>query len=141
MRIRLNSNALVQFPRIAADCVDTESAKVATCWWGDAAFAHRMRLLPQSIAAALYRDPTTLAAANCRKSSRIARMEKPTFRPKKVLILSKITRYEFEKRLHSNVDDKQLEALLRRRGSDYHQLLAKHRVHHDYLTTIQSELE
>ncbi|RCN46935.1 hypothetical protein ANCCAN_06975, partial [Ancylostoma caninum] len=132
----------VQFPRIAADCVDTESAKVATCWWGDAAFAHRMRLLPQSIAAALYRDPTTFATANCRRSSGVAhRMEKPTFRPKKVLILSKITRYEFEKRLHSNVDDKQLETLLRRRGSDYHQLLAKHQIHHDYLTTIKSELE
>ncbi|VDK60636.1 unnamed protein product [Cylicostephanus goldi] len=65
----------------------------------------------------------------------------PTFRPKKVLILSKTTRFEFEKRLHNIGDDKELENLLRRRGSDYHLLFSKHQSHYDYLKTIQSELE
>ncbi|KAK6011705.1 hypothetical protein OSTOST_23200 [Ostertagia ostertagi] len=67
-------------------------------WWGDALFAHRMRLLPQSLAAALYRHPVPYAAMSRRTSSGLA-MEEPSFRPKKVLILSKITRYEFEKRV------------------------------------------
>uniref|UniRef100_A0A158PB22 NAD kinase 2, mitochondrial n=1 Tax=Angiostrongylus cantonensis TaxID=6313 RepID=A0A158PB22_ANGCA len=55
--------------------------------------------------------------------------------------LSKITRYEFEKRLHQDLDEEQLEIVLRRRGSDYHQLIRKHEVHHSYLQTIQSELD
>ncbi|ETN81353.1 hypothetical protein NECAME_17910 [Necator americanus] len=101
-----------------------------------------MRLLPQSIAAALYRNPATFAAVNCRLTSGLAcPMQKQTFRPKKVLILSKVTRYEFEKRLHNNADDKQLEIVLGRRGSDYNLLFSKHEIHHAYLKTIQSELE
>ncbi|KAK6734796.1 hypothetical protein RB195_018154 [Necator americanus] len=142
MRIRLNSNALVQFPRIVANCEDTKLSKVKNSWWGDATFAHHMRLLPQSIAAALYRKPATFAAVNCRLTSGLAcPMQKQTFRPKKVLILSKVTRYEFEKRLHNNADDKQLETVLGRRGSDYNLLFSKHEIHHAYLKTIQSELE
>uniref|UniRef100_A0A1I7WBV1 Inositol-pentakisphosphate 2-kinase n=1 Tax=Heterorhabditis bacteriophora TaxID=37862 RepID=A0A1I7WBV1_HETBA len=64
-----------------------------------------------------------------------------SFRPKKVLILSKITRYEFEKRVHKDVQENQLEALLKRRGSDYSRLLSKHQIHHAYLKTIQDELQ
>lgn len=140
MRIRLNSNALVQFPRLSVDGLSGGAQR--DCWWGDAAFAHRMRSLPQSIAAALYRDTQSFASAHWRMSSGVASsIKRPSFSPKRVLILSKITRFEFEKRVHSDIDDKQLESLLRRRGSDFNQLLAKHRVHHTYLQTIQSELE
>lgn len=38
--------------------------------------------------------------------------QRPSFSPKRVLILSKITRFEFEKRVHSDIDDKQLESLV-----------------------------
>ncbi|XGW09122.1 hypothetical protein V3C99_011436 [Haemonchus contortus] len=131
MRVRINP----KFPRAL---VDTETGH--SCWWGDASFAHRMRLLPRSLAAALYRDPVPYAAMNCRTSSGLA-IEKPSFRPKKVLILSKITRYEFEKRVSGEDDDRKLEALLKRRGSDYNHLLKKHQIHQTYLQTIQSELE
>ncbi|WKX93495.1 hypothetical protein Q1695_011067 [Nippostrongylus brasiliensis] len=146
MRIRLNSNALVQFPRLAAvDCaaVGGGPSSKDCCWSGDDSFAHRMRLLPQSLAAALYRDTAPFVTTKgCRFSSGSASaMEKPTFQPRKVLIVTKITRYEFEKRVHNNVDDKHLESLLRRRGSDFNMLLMKHQIHHSYLDTIQSELE
>ncbi|CAJ0605502.1 unnamed protein product [Cylicocyclus nassatus] len=149
MRIRLNSNALVQFPRVIAGTSTSTKLPEGTrlpegvdCWWGDAEFAKRMRLLPHSIAAALYRDPATIAAVECRKSSVSSRhREMPTFRPKKVLILSKTTRFEFEKRLHNIGDDRELENLLKRRGSDYHLLYSKHQSHYDYLKTIRSELE
>ncbi|KJH51218.1 hypothetical protein DICVIV_02583, partial [Dictyocaulus viviparus] len=68
-----------------------------------------------------------------------------SFHPKKVLVLSKITRYEFEKHKHPKFDDEQLQVMkmfqLRRRGTDYYQMLSKHRVHCNYLQTIQEELE
>lgn len=38
---------------------------------------------------------------------------KSNFAPKKVLILSKITRFEFEKRTHKDANDAQLEQLVR----------------------------
>uniref|UniRef100_A0A915JJX5 NAD(+) kinase n=1 Tax=Romanomermis culicivorax TaxID=13658 RepID=A0A915JJX5_ROMCU len=57
---------------------------------------------------------------------------RPKFRPHKVLILTKLTRLEFERR--TNPD-------LKERGSDYNRLLAKYRVHSSYLKTICDELQ
>uniref|UniRef100_A0A8R1DHL2 NAD kinase 2, mitochondrial n=1 Tax=Caenorhabditis japonica TaxID=281687 RepID=A0A8R1DHL2_CAEJA len=68
-------------------------------------------------------------------------MEKPSFQPKKVLILSKLTRYEFEKKVNKGCDDEQLAGILAKRGSDYNRLLSKHKIHHSYLNTLQKELE
>ncbi|KAK6034464.1 hypothetical protein COOONC_28031 [Cooperia oncophora] len=127
---------IAAFPR--AYCFIGEIGK--NRWWGDASFAYRMRLLPQSLAAALYRHPVPYAAMSSKTNSG-SDIEKPSFRPKKVLILSKITRYEYEKRIHGEDDDKKLEDLLRRRGSDYNQLIRKHQIHQTYLQTMQSELE
>ena len=45
--------------------------------------------------------------------------EVPTFSPKKALVLTKLSRYEFEKLRHKNVSEAQLENILRKRGSDY----------------------
>ncbi|CAJ0581806.1 unnamed protein product, partial [Mesorhabditis spiculigera] len=66
----------------------------------------------------------------------------PPFNPRRVLILSKITRYEFEKRFHSEVhEENQLKDLLNSRGSDYNRLLTKHQQHEAYVDKIKSELE
>ncbi|PAV62473.1 hypothetical protein WR25_08591 isoform B [Diploscapter pachys] len=66
--------------------------------------------------------------------------EKSIFQPKKVLILTKLTRYEFEKKVHDDVSETQLEKILNRRGSNYNRLLKKHELHHQYLQKISEEL-
>lgn len=45
--------------------------------------------------------------------------EPPSFSPKRALILTKLSRYEFEKLRHSGLDEAQLEDILKKRGSDY----------------------
>ena len=51
------------------------------------------------------------------------------FAPKNVLIMTKLTRLEFEKLRHGNVSDEELEQTLRQRGSDYSSLLYHHYIH------------
>ncbi|ULU07584.1 hypothetical protein L5515_015070 [Caenorhabditis briggsae] len=101
-------------------------------YWVDP--TNHMRL-PRSLAAALYQTQNTQSKRS------IGNMEKPSFQPKKVLILSKLTRYEFEKKVHKGCDDDQLASILKKRGSDYQRLLSKHKIHHSYLNTLQKELE
>lgn len=43
----------------------------------------------------------------------------PSFNPTKALVLTKLSRYEFEKLRHSDLNEKELEQALRKRGSDY----------------------
>ncbi|GIY56258.1 hypothetical protein CDAR_274952 [Caerostris darwini] len=54
--------------------------------------------------------------------------EKP-FVPKKALILTKFSRYEFEKRTHSELSEDELIKNLEDRGSDYNNLLQHHQIH------------
>ncbi|CAI5443898.1 unnamed protein product [Caenorhabditis angaria] len=91
--------------------------------------------LPNSLAKALYQTQNTVSKRT------FGNMEAPEFRPKKVLILSKLTRYEFEKKVNKGCDDAQLAGILRKRGSDYNRLLEKHKIHHSYLNTLQNELK
>ncbi|CAI4227059.1 unnamed protein product [Auanema sp. JU1783] len=123
MRIRISSETVRQ------------SAKAIELPWGD--IKSRMRL-PRSLAGALYRTP---AISQCSATPGSTIMEKPEFLPKKILILSKLTRYEFEKRVHKGVKESQLEAILHRRGSNYNRLVAKHKQHYTYLDTIKAELD
>jgi NAD+ kinase len=53
----------------------------------------------------------------------------PAFNPKKVLILTKLSRLEFEKLRHRDITDKELERVLKKRGSDYNTLLYHHYIH------------
>ena len=41
------------------------------------------------------------------------------FRPKKALILTKVSRYEYERFRHPDMNETQFELALRKRGSDY----------------------
>ncbi|XP_046974881.1 NAD kinase 2, mitochondrial [Vanessa cardui] len=45
----------------------------------------------------------------------------------KCLIVSKVTRYEYEKHSHDNIEDSKLEKILRKRGSDYDAMISTHR--------------
>ncbi|XP_045508294.1 NAD kinase 2, mitochondrial [Colias croceus] len=45
----------------------------------------------------------------------------------KCLIVSKVTRYEYEKHSHDNISDSELERILRKRGSDFDSMITNHR--------------
>ncbi|KPI96562.1 UPF0465 protein C5orf33 [Papilio xuthus] len=45
----------------------------------------------------------------------------------KCLIVSKVTRYEYERHSHDYISDSELETVLRKRGSDYDSMLANHK--------------
>ncbi|VVD02294.1 unnamed protein product [Leptidea sinapis] len=45
----------------------------------------------------------------------------------KCLIVSKVTRYEYEKHSHDNISDGELEMILRKRGSDFESMISTHR--------------
>ena len=51
---------------------------------------------------------------------------------KRVLILSKRTRYELEKCQLPGISDEHLEKMLRRRGSDYETLIKHHHLHKEF---------
>jgi hypothetical protein len=51
---------------------------------------------------------------------------------KRVLILSKRTRYELEKLQKPGISDERMEKILRKRGSDFDTLIKHHHIHKDY---------
>lgn len=65
---------------------------------------------------------------------------RPVFNPKRILILTKLTRLEFERRTNPNLTDEELSKTLKERGSDYGRLLTKYRIHTSYVDVICEEL-
>jgi NAD+ kinase len=59
------------------------------------------------------------------------------FQPRKAVILTKVSRYEFEKQRHEQLGEIELEAELTARGSDY----ATIRYHHNIHKTLELEVE
>ncbi|WAR24403.1 NAKD2-like protein [Mya arenaria] len=57
-------------------------------------------------------------------------VETPIFRPKRVVILSRITRYEFEKIRYKDAAEDQFKAKMQRKRSDYQTLLERHLKHY-----------
>ncbi|GFT18310.1 NAD kinase 2, mitochondrial [Nephila pilipes] len=69
-----------------------------------------------------------MAGASTSQQNSTVLNEKP-FTPKKALILTKFSRYEFEKRTHSELSEEELIKNLEDRGSDYNNLLQHHQIH------------
>ncbi|KAK8736922.1 hypothetical protein OTU49_004725, partial [Cherax quadricarinatus] len=65
-------------------------------------------------------------------------LEAGYFKPQRVLILTKLSRYEFEKRRHPELTERQLEKCLQTRGSDYNILLYHHYIHKGVENTVNS---
>lgn len=55
---------------------------------------------------------------------------------KKALLVSKLSRYEFEQHKHPKLNDRQLEKTLRDRGTDYDLLIHHHRSHKNYTDIV-----
>lgn len=50
----------------------------------------------------------------------------------KILVVSKFSRYEYEKVKHKNLSETQFHEMLRKRGSDVEKMLHYHNVHKDF---------
>lgn len=59
----------------------------------------------------------------------------------KVLVISKLSRYEFEKRKHKNLNDCELKQLLKNRGTDFDKLINFHDAHKMYEENVVSTLK
>ncbi|XP_033109335.1 NAD kinase 2, mitochondrial-like [Anneissia japonica] len=64
-----------------------------------------------------------------------------TMQLKRVLVLSKITRYEYERQRHEGISEKKLEKLLAERGSDYKKLLQRNDIHQGNIKQLCAMLE
>uniref|UniRef100_A0A336M694 NAD kinase 2, mitochondrial n=1 Tax=Culicoides sonorensis TaxID=179676 RepID=A0A336M694_CULSO len=74
----------------------------------------------------------SLEVANfCTATSIIPESKVPVskFRPRRALIVSKLTKYEFEQIRHPIMNEEELEKFLRNRGTDYEALLYYHNLH------------
>lgn len=58
------------------------------------------------------------------------------FKLQRALLVSKLSRYEFEQLRHPNLSPEQLEAKLRDRGTDFDTLMYLHNLHKDFESTI-----
>lgn len=63
------------------------------------------------------------------QSSQLHERVRPIFPLKRALVVSKLSRYEFERYRHPDLSEQELEKLLRRRGSDYDTLVYHHQLH------------
>jgi NAD+ kinase len=62
------------------------------------------------------------------------------FQCAKALIVSKLSRYEFERFRHPSLSTAQLEKALRDRGSDYEMLLHHHHIHKSCEAAVEAAL-
>uniref|UniRef100_A0A6P7FNM7 NAD(+) kinase n=1 Tax=Diabrotica virgifera virgifera TaxID=50390 RepID=A0A6P7FNM7_DIAVI len=56
----------------------------------------------------------------------------------KALIVSKLSRYEFERTKHKGLSEKGLESLLRKRGSNYEKLVGFHHLHKEFEENLKN---
>ncbi|GAB6026087.1 hypothetical protein CHUAL_012290 [Chamberlinius hualienensis] len=63
------------------------------------------------------------------------------FKPKRALVLTKLSRYEFEKKRKPELSEEQLEKVLAARGSDYQSLVYHHNIHKQCQESVVKTLE
>lgn len=63
------------------------------------------------------------------------------FRPKKALVVSKLTKYEFEQMRHPIMNEEELEKFLRNRGTDYEAMLYYHNLHKNIEFEVAKEFK
>ncbi|XP_057660932.1 NAD kinase 2, mitochondrial [Diorhabda carinulata] len=73
------------------------------------------------------------------RTKHISNETKP-MKMEKALIVSKLSRYEYEKTKHKNLSDKELETLLRKRGSNYEKLISFHYLHKEFEEHLKNTL-
>ncbi|XP_061381389.1 NAD kinase 2, mitochondrial [Danaus plexippus] len=71
----------------------------------------------------------------------ISRKENTRLKMEKCLIVSKVTRYEYERHMHDNIADSDLEVILRKRGSDFDSMIETHRQQKAFEENVASSLK
>lgn len=66
--------------------------------------------------------------------------QRPT-RIRKALIVSKLSRYEYEQHKHPKLNSIQLKNMLQDRGTDYELLIHYHRIHKDYTDKVAASFK
>ncbi|XP_026742412.1 NAD kinase 2, mitochondrial [Trichoplusia ni] len=69
-----------------------------------------------------------------------ASKDAPHLNMEKCLIVSKVTRYEYERHSHDNISDAELERVLRERGSDYETMVNIHKRQKAFEETVAKSL-
>ncbi|XP_077549287.1 NAD kinase 2, mitochondrial isoform X2 [Haemaphysalis longicornis] len=89
------------------------------------------RRVAASPSAAMHFSTSTTAdsASSEPLSDQFGTAEAPVFRPRRALVLTKFSRYEFEKRRHAHLTEDELVQDLESRGSDYNSLVHHHKIH------------
>ena len=77
----------------------------------------------------------------CRPCSTLGHYDTSQFRPQKAVILTKVSRYEFEKLRHDSLTEKQLEQELTARGSNYAAIRHHHNIHKSLEVSVVEALE
>ncbi|EFO27608.1 hypothetical protein LOAG_00877 [Loa loa] len=89
---------------------------------------------------AIYQSSYNTTGTKIQTSDNSNTAEKCTFKPKKILILSKLTRLEYERQTHPFLDETQLKKALVRRGSNYERLRRRYDEHYQFLNVVIDEL-
>uniref|UniRef100_A0A8R1TKF0 NAD kinase 2, mitochondrial n=1 Tax=Onchocerca volvulus TaxID=6282 RepID=A0A8R1TKF0_ONCVO len=89
---------------------------------------------------ATYQSSYSSTATKIQINDNSSKTEKCIFKPKKVLILSKLTRLEYERHTHPSLNEIQLKKELARRGSNYERLRNRHDEHYQFLNVVIDEL-
>jgi len=76
-----------------------------------------------------------------RECSTFGHWDTAQFKPKKAVILTKVSRYEFEKLRHDNLSETQLEQELTARGSNYAAIRHHHNIHKSLEVAVADTLE
>jgi len=76
-----------------------------------------------------------------RHSSSMKNWDPAQFKPRKAVILTKVSRYEYEKIQNESLSERQLEEMLTKRGSDYTMIRYHHNVHKALEQEVVNELE
>ncbi|XP_075988359.1 NAD kinase 2, mitochondrial [Anticarsia gemmatalis] len=82
-----------------------------------------------------------LAPNSSRRRGSAAGQDDVRLNMEKCLIVSKVTRFEYEKHCHDNISDAELEKLLRKRGSDYDAMMTTHRQQKAFEENVASTLK
>lgn len=80
------------------------------------------------------------SAADVKCNEKFGSVESPIFKPSRVAILSRITRYEFEKLRYKGISEEGLKEKLERKRSDYHTLLERHKTHYKCVELMKQSL-
>lgn len=73
------------------------------------------------------KELSELATGSTLRHGSAASKDAQELKMEKCLIVSKVTRYEYEKHSHDNISDSELEKVLRKRGSDYDSMVTNHK--------------